>query len=333
MTTAQNAIQAVQDALRRKHYAYSTEQTYLLWIKQYINYRRAHLPNATGSKAVEAFLTYLATVRHVSAGTQNQALAALLFLYKVLEIDLGTLNWQRAKTSKYIPAVLTQDEAFRLIENMTGIYKIMAQILYGGGLRLMECLRLRVKDIDYDNLTITLHETKSNRDRITCLPETVVPALKMHLAKVKAQWEEDFVNGYGEVELPYALAIKYPKAAHEWGWQYVFPTDHFSKDPRSGHVRRHHIFETSLQKAVRRAAKVAEINKHIGPHSLRHSFATHLLEAGVNIRAIQELLGHKDVRTTMIYTHVAGHGGGVVSPLDRIRVEPSAIRRTVLTES
>jgi len=333
MTTAQDAVQAVQDALRRKHYAYSTEQTYLLWIRQYIAYRRAHLPNATGSRAVEAFLTYLAKDRHVSAGTQNQALAALLFLYKVLKIDLGDLHWQRAKASKYTPAVLTQDEAFRLIENMSGVYKIMAQILYGGGLRLMECLRLRVKDIDFNNLTITLHETKSNRDRITLLPEAVVPALKMHLAKVKAQWEEDIVNGYGEVELPYALAAKYPKAAHEWPWQYVFPADHFSTDPRSGHVRRHHVFETSLQKAVRRAVKAAGICKHVGPHTLRHSFATHLLEAGVNIRAIQELLGHKDVRTTMIYTHIAGRGGGIVSPLDRIRIETNAIRRTVLTES
>jgi len=207
----------------------------------------------------------------------------------------------------------------------------MAQLMYGGGLRLMECLRLRVKDADFENRTITLRDTKSNRDRVTVLPESVVPALMLHLAKVKAQHTIDLSEGRGEVELPFALDRKYPNAPFEWAWQYVFPAGQFSRDPRSGRVRRHHVYETSVQKAVKQAARLAGICKHVGPHTFRHSFATRLLELGYDIRTIQELLGHKDVRTTMIYTHVTMKGSGVVSPLDSS--SQHGIKRTVAVES
>jgi integron integrase len=320
----------VRDALRVKGYAYKTEKTYMHWIRQYVRYYLPKHPRETGVEGVKTFLTYLAVERHVSATTQNQALAALLFLYKVLEIDLGDVAMVRAKKSEYLPAVLSVDETLRLLENMDGVYRIIGQLLYGGGLRLMECLRLRVKDIDFDHRTLTLHDTKSNRDRVTCLPDAVISSLKLHLAKVKAQHQEDLANGYGSVELPNALDKKYPNAQFEWGWQYVFPAHQFSRDPRSGIVRRHHLFETSVQKAVKRAAKLAKINKLVGPHTLRHSFATHLLEGGTDIRTIQDLLGHKDIRTTMIYTHVVNRAG-VRSPLDRIQA--GVIKRTVLVES
>lgn len=203
-----------------------------------------------------------------------------------------------------------------MIEQCNGQYKIMAQLMYGGGLRLMECLRLRIKDVDFENGTLTLRDTKSNRDRVTCLPASVIPAIKLHLDKVKAQHTEDVANGCGEVELPFALDRKYPNAPFEWAWQYVFPAAGFSTDPRSKHVRRHHVYETSVQKAIRYAAQKAGIAKNVGPHTFRHSFATNLLQRGYDIRTVQELLGHKDVKTTMIYTHVTLNGSGVISPMD-----------------
>jgi integron integrase len=229
-----------------------------------------------------------------------------------------------------LPTVLTHDEAMRVIEQLDGQYRIMAQLMYGGGLRLMECLRLWVKDVDFDNRTLTLRDTKSNRDRVTVLPESVVAPLMLHLAKVKAQHTEDFANGRGEVELPFALDRKYPNAPFEWAWQYVFPAAGFSTDPRSGHVRRHHVYETSVQKAVKAAARKAGIPKPVGPHTFRHSFATDLLKRGYDIRTVQELLGHKDVRTTMIYTHVTLNGSGVISPMD---MPTGVIKRTVAVES
>jgi integron integrase len=292
---------------------------------------RFHLPahpRDVGAEGVSKFLTYLATERNVSASTHtcpggrcqgNQALAAILFLYSVLGVELGDLNAVRARKSQYLPTVLTQDEVMCLLTELDGVYSIIGQLLYGGGLRLMECLRLRVKDVDFEHRIIILRETKSNRDRMTCLPDSVIPALKLHLAKVKAQHDEDLANGRGEVQLPNALAVKYPHAPFEWGWQYVFPSAGFSADPRSGHVRRHHIFETSVQKAIKKAAQKAGIHKPVGPHTLRHSFATHLLEGGTDIRAIQDLLGHKDLKTTMVYTHIANLAA-VQSPLDRIRL-------------
>ena len=322
-------MDAMQDALRVKNYAYRTEKTYLHWIRQYLRFHLPAHPRDVGAGGISKFLTYLATERNVSASTQNQALAAILFLYGVLGVELGSIHAVRARTSQHLPTVLTQAEVVRLLEHLNGVYRIIGQLLYGGGLRLMECLRLRVKDIDFEHRTLTLRDTKSNRDRVTCLPDSVIPALKLHLAKVKAQHDEDLANGRGDVRLPNALAVKYPLAPFEWGWQYVFPSAGFSTDPRSGQTRRHHIFETSVQKAIRKAAQATGIYKPVGPHTLRHSFATHLLEGGTDIRTIQDLLGHKDLKTTMIYTHVVNRAA-VQSPLDRIHL---GIKHTEQVES
>lgn len=322
----------VQSALRVKQYALKTERTYMHWIRCYVRHFLPKHPRETGVNGVREYLTYLAEEKHVSPGTQNQALAALLFLYRLLGIELGEIGHVRARKEKHLPTVLTEDETMRLIENLDGVYKIMGQLMYGGGLRLNECLCLRIKDIDFYNRTITLRDTKSNQDRTTCLPMSVIPALQLHLQKVKAIYQEDLANGLGEVEMPHALNRKYPNAAWEWGWQYVFPAAGLSKDPRSGRIGRHHIFETSIQRAVKSAARKAGIHRLVGPHTLRHCFATHLLQAGENIRTIQELLGHKKLETTMIYTHVLG-GSAVRSPLDRF-VEPArAINKHVLVES
>jgi integron integrase len=321
--------ETVRHALRTRHYAYRTEKTYMHWIRRYVRFIQPIHPREAGTDDVKRFLLHLAVDRGVSAATQNQALAALLFLYKLYEIDLGNLDIVRAKKSTYLPTVLTHDEAMQVIEQLNGQYRIMAQLMYGGGLRLLECLRLRVKDVDFETRTLTLRDTKSNRDRVTCLPESVVPALTLNLAKVKAQHTIDLAEGRGEVELPFALDRKYPNAPFEWGWQYVFPADQFSKDPRSAHIRRHHVYETSVQKAIKLAARKADIHKNVGPHTLRHSFATRLLELGYDIRTIQELLGHKDIKTTMIYTHVSMKGSGVISPLDSARV----IKQRVAVES
>jgi integron integrase len=328
-----NFFETVRNALRTQHYAYRTEKTYMHWIKKYVRFIKPVHPRDAGADGVKRFLTHLAVERNVNFGTQNQALAALLFLYKLYGIELGNLDIVRAKKSTYLPTVLNHDEAMRLLEQLSGQYKIMGELMYGGGLRLMEVLRLRTKDIDFYNRTLTLRDTKSNRDRVTCLPESVMPALVLHLAKVKAQHTEDLANGMGEVELPFALDKKYPNAPYEWAWQYVFPAGQFSKDPRSGHIRRHHVYETSVQKAIKLAARKAGIHKHAGPHTLRHSFATRLLELGTDIRTIQELLGHKDLKTTMIYTHVSMRGSGVISPLDANPLQQRDIKRTVAVES
>ena len=325
-------FETVRDALRTHHYAYKTEKTYMHWIKQYVRFIRPIHPREAGQDGIKRFLTHLAVDRQVSATTQNQALAALLFLYKLYRIEIGNLDIVRAKKSTYLPTVLNHEEAMRLLEQLNGQYRIMGQLMYGGGLRLMECLRLRVKDVDFENRTLTLRDTKSNRDRITCLPESVIPALILHLAKVKAQHTEDLANGRGEVELPFALDKKYPNAPFEWAWQYIFPAMNFSTDPRSGHVRRHHVYETSVQKAIKQAARKAGIHKLVGPHTLRHSFATRLLELGNDIRTIQELLGHKDLKTTMIYTHITMKGSGIVSPLDAVNPQ-RGIKRTIAVES
>jgi len=309
-------LDVARDALRTRHYAYRTEKTYIHWIRQYVRFVSPVHPREAGADGMKKFLTHLAVKKQVSATTQNQALAALLFLYKLYEIEIGNLDIVRAKKSTWLPTVLTHDESMRVIEQLNGQYRIMTELMYGGGLRLLECLRLRVKDVDFERRTITLRDTKSKRDRVTCLPEFVVPALTMHIQKIKIQHTIDISEGRGEVELPFALDRKYPSAPFEWGWQYVFPASVFSKDPRSGHIRRHHVYETSVQKAVKQAARKAGIDKPVGPHAFRHSFATRLLELGYDIRTIQELLGHKDVKTTMIYTHVSMKGSGVISPLD-----------------
>ena len=312
-------MDAVRNALRVQGYAYKTEKQYLTWIRRFVRFHLPAHPRETGAEGVKKYLTYLAVKCNVSPTTQNQCLAALLFLYRVLEIDLGDVSAVRARKDKRVPAVLTEDEVMRLLEQLDGQYRIMGQMMYGGGLRLMECLRLRVKDVDLVNLTVTLRDTKGNSDRVTCLPASVVPALQLHLDKAKAIHNEDLANGLGEVEMPYALGRKYPRAAWEWGWQYVFPADKLSRDPRSGRLGRHHVYETSLQRAIKSAGRRAGIVKPCHPHILRHCFATHLLKQGVNIRTIQELMGHKKLETTMIYTHVEG-ASEVRSPLDRLSI-------------
>ncbi len=276
-------------------------------------------PAEMGAEEVRDFLSYLASERNVSASTQGQAKSALLFLYKeVLGVELPWLDEViSAKTAKRLPVVLTQTEVRRLLNGTSGTSGLIVALLYGTGMRLLEGLRLRVKDIEFTRREIIVREGKGNKDRVTVLPENLILPLQRHLEKVKALHERDLEAGFGEVYLPDALAVKYPNAARSWGWQYVFPSSVRSLDPRSGVERRHHVHDTSVQRAVREAAKLANIHKPVTPHVLRHSFATHLLQAGYDIRTVQELLGHKDVSTTMIYTHVLNKGGrGVVSPLD-----------------
>ena len=311
-------LEVVREEIRLKHYALKTEKCYCDWIRRYIRFNGKRHPREMGVGEIGKFLTHLAVEGHVSASTQNQAYAALLFLYReVLGMEVEPVKALRAKKSVHVPTVLTHDEVMSVIMRMTGVYRIIAQILYGSGLRLMECMRLRIKDVDFERRTITARDTKSDRDRVTCLPQNVVDPLRLHLLMVRAQYETDLAYGRADVEMPYALDKKYPNAGREWGWQYVFPASQFSVDPRSGVTRRHHLYETSVQKAVVRAAREAGIVKPCGPHTFRHSFATRLLEMGYDIRKIQELLGHKDVKTTMIYTHVANPGAGIVSPLDK----------------
>jgi integron integrase len=268
---------------------------------------------------IEAFITHLAVERHVAASTQNQALSAILFLYKYVlkqELDLpATLI--RPGRPKRLPAVLTPTEASRILAHLKGTPKTMAKLLYGSGLRLMECMRLRVKDIDFENRQIIVRDGKGENDRSTVLPDSVIPELKLHLENVQALHQKDLREGYGETKLPYALSVKYTNAKREWIWQYVFPASQRSTDPQTGDIHRHHLDESVLQRAIREAAQKAKINKPVSPHTFRHSFATHLLQNGYDIRTVQELLGHKDVKTTMIYTHVLQRGGlAVKSPLD-----------------
>jgi len=316
--TDRKLLDRVRDALRLKHYSIRTEEAYVNWIKRYIYFHNVRHPAEMGASEVQAFLTHLAVEENVAASTQNQALSALLFLYRqVLNQDLGPIDALRAKKPKRLPTVLTRDEVHCVFAHLSGVSLLMARLLYGSGLRLMECLRLRVKDLDFDYRTITVRDGKGEQDRVTILPESLIVPLQDHLRIVKRTHEEDLARGYGAVYLPYALERKYPNANREWIWQYVFPAGRLSVDPRSGVVRRHHLHESGLQKAIRTAAQEAGIPKRVSPHTLRHSFATHLLENHYDIRTVQELLGHKDVKTTMIYTHVLNRGGlAVRSPLD-----------------
>ncbi len=313
-------LDQVRDKLRVKHYSIRTEQAYLGWIKRYIYFHDKTHPKDLGAQDIEAFLTHLAVAGKVSASTQNLAKSSLLFLYReVLEIQLPWLdNVTQAKAPKRLPVVLTIAEVQSVLSRLNGTHLLIASLLYGGGMRLMEAVRLRVKDVDFERHEIIVREGKGFKDRVTMLPETVVGALKAHLAKVKVLHDEDVAQGYGEVYLPFALDKKYPNAGREWGWQYIFPSKNLSVDPRSGKTRRHHVDEKGVQRAVKQAVRDAELAKPATPHTLRHSFATHLLQSGYDIRTVQELLGHSDVSTTMIYTHVLNKGGrGVVSPLDR----------------
>ena len=312
-------LDQVRDKIRLKHYSYRTEQSYIAWIKRFIFFHDRQHPDTMGEKEIESFLTFLAVKRNVAASTQNQALCALLFLYKeVLGRELAWMDsMQRAKRPARLPVVLTSSEVQNLLDCLEGRAWLMASLLYGAGLRLMECVRLRIKDVEFTRHEIIVREGKGGKDRVTMLPASLVKPLQSHLEKAKVLHARDLAAGFGDVYLPFALAQKYPNAGKEWGWQYVFPASKRSIDPYSGKERRHHIDEQALQRAIKKAVKAAEIHKPASCHTLRHSFATHLLQAGYDIRTVQELLGHKDVSTTMIYTHVLNKGGkGVVSPLD-----------------
>lgn len=318
-TSKPKLLDQVRHVLRTKHYAIRTEETYINWIKRFILFHHKRHPQEMNTPEIEQFLTHLAVDLNVAASTQNQALSALLFLYQqVLHLPLEyPVDAVRAKKPKRLPVVLSQAQAKRLIAHLPDGYRLMAQLLYGCGLRLMECVRLRVKDIDFDQRQIIVRSGKGHKDRDTILPHSLIPALRRQLRYARALHLNDLEQGYGRVYLPHALDRKYPSASREWCWQYVFPAPKLSRDPRTGQMRRHHVDETGLQKAVRVAAKAARINKPVGCHTLRHSFATHLLEAGYDIRTIQELMGHKSLETTMIYTHVIKRGGMAVrSPVD-----------------
>jgi integron integrase len=312
-------LDRVRDAIRFKHYSLRTEKAYTDWVKRFILFHHKRHPSDMAETEVTEFLTYLARDQNVAASTQNQALSALLFLYKeVLKQEIGWLDRvERAKKPARLPVVLSREEVRRLLSRMSGTSRLMAGLLYGSGLRLMECARLRVKDVDFAYARITVRDAKGGKDRVTMLPVELADPLQRQLARVEAQHEQDLEDGSGSVYLPFALERKFPNAHREWKWQYVFPSSRISSDPRTGKKQRHHVAETILQNAVKQAVRQAKLTKTASCHSLRHSFATHLLENGYDIRTVQELLGHKDVSTTMIYTHVLNRPGlGVKSPLD-----------------
>jgi integron integrase len=312
-------LDQVRDRLRVKHYSIRTETQYLQWIQRFILFHDKRHPREMGAVEVEAFLTHLAVAGRVAAATQNQALSALLFLYReVLNIDLPWLDKVvRAKQPQRLPVVLTRQEVTAILDRMTGVHGLMARLLYGTGMRLMECVRLRVKDLDFERAEIVVRDGKGAKDRITMLPQALIGPLQDHLRWRRQLFEDDKAKGRAAVYLPDALGKKYPNAAVDWPWQYIFPSGSYSMDPRSGEERRHHIDEKLLQRAVKKAVQASGVAKLATPHTFRHSFATHLLQSGYDIRTVQELLGHADVATTMIYTHVLNKGGrGVTSPLD-----------------
>lgn len=314
-------LDQVRDQIRLKHYSIRTERVYCEWIKRYVRFHNYRHPMEMGASELEAFLSDLAVRRDVSASTQNQALAALLFLYKqVLKQDLPWLGEVvRAKKPARLPVVLSISEVQQMLGHLDGEVGLIARLLYGGGLRLMEGVRLRVKDVDFSRNEIVIRDGKGQKDRVTVMPASLVAPLRQHIARVRSLHQLELAEGRGDVYLPDALARKYPDAPWEWAWQYVFPAPGLSVDPRSGSVRRHHLDEKRVQRAFKRAVKESGLAKLATPHTLRHSFATHLLESGQDIRTVQELLGHADVKTTMIYTHVLNRGGlAVLSPLDRI---------------
>ncbi len=312
-------LDQLRDAIRTKHYSYRTEQTYVDWCKRYILYHHKRHPAEMGVPEIQAFIIYLANDQNVAASTQNQALSAILFLYRnvlLRDIEFPT-DIVRAKKPERLPTVLTKAEVLAILGRMSGTPRLMVQLLFGSGLRLMECLRLRVKDIDFPNRQIIVRDGKGENDRSVPLPASIFLDLRLHIQKVQSLHQQDLQEGYGEVHLPYALERKYPNANRELSWQYVFPASQRSIDPQTGKAMRHHLHESVLQRAIKQAVRLAKIDKPVSPHTFRHSFATHLLQNGYDIRTVQELLGHKDVKTTMIYTHVLQRGGfAVKSPLD-----------------
>jgi integron integrase len=312
-------LDQLRDEIRRRHLSLRTEKTYLAWVRRFILHHGKRHPKDMGEPEIAAFLTHLSRDGRCSASTQNQALAAILFLYRwVLRMPLDWVNeFQRAKKTKRLPLVLSTEECRQVLACLSGTPWLMASLLYGAGLRLTECLTLRVKDVDFVRGQITVRNGKGGKDRVTMLPQSLVPALHVQMERTQTLHRLDIEQGFGEASLPFALARKYPKAGFEWGWQYIFPSSKRSVDPYSGKTKRHHVFEDTLQRAVKQAIRSAGITKPASCHTFRHSFATHLLDRGQDIRTIQELLGHNDVSTTMIYTHVLGKGvQGVVSPLD-----------------
>jgi integron integrase len=312
-------LDQMRDALRSRHYSRRTEQAYLLWARRYILFHDRRHPREMGEREINAFLTDLAVEKHVSSSTQNQALAGLLFLYRsVIGYDVGDLGGViRARKPQRVPVVMTRDEVRAVLAQMDGQYRLMAALMYGTGMRLSECLRLRVLDVDFGALEITIHDGKGAKDRVTVLPESLVPALRAQMRNARRVHDRDLAEGWGRTAVPDALDRKYPNAPWEWRWQFVFPQAKRWVNPRTREQGRHHVDATLVQRSVKEAANRARVTKHVSCHTFRHSFATHLLEAGYDIRTIQELLGHKDVSTTMIYTHVLRRGGlGVKSPLD-----------------
>ena len=312
-------LDLVRETLRTKHYSYRTEQTYVDWIKRFIIFHHKRHPQAMGAEEVQAYITYLANERRLAASTQNQALSAIIFLYKyVLQKELIIpSDILRPGRPERLPTVLSHQEAMAVIGKMKGTPKLIVQLLYGSGLRITECLRLRVKDLDFANHQVFVRDGKGENDRATVLPDSLVEALQYQIGITRLIHQKDLKEGFGEVSLPYALAKKYPHAPKEFAWQYVFPSLNRSIDPISKRTGRHHLDVTVVQKAVRQAVLAAGLDKPVSPHTFRHTFATQLLQNGYDIRTVQELLGHKDVKTTMIYTHVLQRGAGAVkSPLD-----------------
>lgn len=318
-------LDQVRRVMRVRRYSIHTERSYVDWIRRYVKFHEMKCRDDLhgGEAKIEAFLTDLAIQQHVAPATQNQAMNALVFLYKqVLEQPLGDkINAVRAERKANLPVVLTREEVATLIPFLQGTPQLIVRLLYGSGLRIMEAARLRVKDIDFTMKQITVRSGKGNKDRFTTFASSLIPLLEAHLARVKVVHKQDIADGYGEVYLPHALDRKYPNAGTEWGWQYVFPARDVSLDPRSGKTRRHHVDPSVVNKAIKVAVRKAGIVKHVSAHTFRHSFATHLLQRGTDIRTIQQLLGHSDLDTTMIYTHVLQQGGhGVTSPLDDLGV-------------
>ncbi len=314
-------LDSTREVLRVHHYSMSTERSYIQWIKRFIFFHNKRHPKEMGVNEITEYLTHLAVNRKVSPSTQNQALNALLFLYKrVLKIDLPLIDGVvRAKRTKRLPVVFTRQEVKALLAQFDGTRWLIFSMMYGSGFRILECLRLRVKDIDFHYKQIFVRDAKGGKDRVTLLPESLIEPLRNHLARVKELHELDLTSGFGCVYLPHALERKYPKACREWGWQFIFPSNNIATDPRTGIRRRHHLYGKTLQRKIKQAIQNAGIIKPASSHTLRHSFATHLLEDGYDIRTVQELLGHKDVKTTQIYTHVMGKGcNGVKSPLEKI---------------
>lgn len=322
--SAPRLLEQVRGRIRFKHYSIRTEQAYLDWIKRFIRHFGKRHPREMGAAEVQEFLTHLAVAGRVAASTQNQAKSALLFLYReVLGLELPWLDdVESAKTPKRLPVVLTGAEVMAMLARLDGTNALIARLLYGTGLRIMECLHLRVKDAVFERGEILVRDGKGAKDRVTMLPASVVPALREQLLRARELHRQDLAAGHGEVHLPFALDRKYPQAGREWMWQYVFPSAALSVDPRCGVVRRHHVQDQTVQRAVRAAARAAGIDKPVSPHTLRHSFATHLLEGGYDIRTVQELLGHSDVKTTMIFTHVLNRGGRAVPSEPRTGLGP-----------